>query len=119
MAEHNILGKEGEDMACRFLEENGYSILERNWKWRKLEIDIIACKDCELVIVEVKTRRNNLFGQPEDFVSDYKIRNIINAADAYIKKKRIDMSVRFDIISITGHNNDSEINHIENAFSIW
>lgn len=119
MAEHNILGKQGEDIACRFLENNCYTILERNWRWRKLELDIIAQKDNEIIIIEVKARRNNNFGEPEDFVSDYKIKNIINAAEVYIKKRKTDMSVRFDIISITGINDNYEIKHIENAFSIW
>ena len=120
MARHNILGIKGEDMACSFLESKGYSILERNWRWRKLELDIIAMKDGELVIVEVKTRRNNCFGEPENAITDYKIRNIINAADVYVKKKRTDMPVRFDIISVTGQKEkEFEINHIEDAFSVW
>lgn len=119
MARHNILGTKGEEMACRFLESKGYIILERNWRWRKLELDIIATINDELIIVEVKTRRNNNFGEPENAITDYKIKNIINAADVYVKKNRTDMSVRFDIISITGTDEDSEIKHIENAFSVW
>ncbi len=119
MAKHNDLGIKGEDMACSHLEKEGYIIIERNWRWRKLEIDIIAKKDDELVVIEVKTRQNNLFGEPEDAITERKIRNIINAADIYIKKKQIDISVRFDIISITGNNDNFEIKHIENAFSVW
>ena len=121
MAEHNLLGKKGEDIACEYLISKEYRILERNWTWRKLELDIIAEKDNSIIFVEIKTRRNSMFGVPEDAVTDKKIRRIINAADAYIKKNKIDMSVRFDIISITGNGNDFQIKHIEDAFisPVW
>ena len=116
MAQHNTLGKTGEDMACRFLQEKGYEILERNWTWRKLELDIIARKDDCLIIAEIRTRSTNMYGEPEDTVSEKKIRRIINAADVYIKK-----NVRFDIISVTGHDGDFRIKHIEDAFisPVW
>lgn len=121
MAKHNTLGKEGEDIACRFLQEKGYEILERNWTWRRLELDIIARKGNTLIIAEIRTRSTNMYGEPEDTVSDKKIRRIINAADAYIKKNMIDIDVRFDIISITGHADNFQIKHIEDAFisPVW
>lgn len=121
MAKHNTLGKEGEDIACRFLQEKGYEILERNWTWRRLELDIIARKGNTLIIAEIRTRSTNMYGEPKDTVSDKKIRRIINAADAYIKKNMIDIDVRFDIISITGHADDFQIKHIEDAFisPVW
>ena len=118
MAKHNILGKRGEDIACRFLQENGYEILERNWTWRRLELDIIARKGNCLIIAEIRTRSTDLYGEPEYTVSDKKIRRIINAADVYIKKNMIDLDVRFDIISITGHEGDFKIKHIEDASNI-
>ena len=77
MAQHNTLGKTGEDMACRFLQDKGYEILERNWTWRKLELDIIARKDDCLIIAEIRTRSTNMYGEPEDTVSEKKIRRII------------------------------------------
>ena len=109
MAQHNILGKAGEDMACQFLLENGY------------EMDIIARKDNCLIIAEIRTRSTDVYGEPEYTVSDKKMRRIINAADVYIKKNMIDMDVRFDIISITGQNGNFNIKHIEDAFisPIW
>ena len=116
MAEHNVLGKEGEDAACAFLESHGYLIRNRNWQWRKLEIDIIAEKDNTLVIIEVKTRRNNLFGNPEEAVTDAKIRIIVRATDAYLKKFSIDLPVRFDIISVTGTTPPFHIEHLQDAF---
>lgn len=121
MAQHNTLGKNGEDMACQFLKDKGYEILERNWRWRKLELDIIARKDDCLIIAEIRTRSTNLYGEPEYTISDQKIRRIINAADVYIKKNLIDLNVRFDIISITGHDGDFRIKHIEDAFisPVW
>lgn len=121
MAQHNTLGKKGEDMACRFLQDKGYEIIERNWTWRKLELDIIARKDNYLVIAEIRTRSTDMYGEPECTITDKKIRRIINAADAYIKKNKIDLSVRFDIISITGQEGDFRIKHIEDAFisPVW
>ncbi|MET0945038.1 MAG: YraN family protein, partial [Flavobacterium sp.] len=62
MAEHNELGKEGEKLAAKYLQENGYEILDRNWTFQKAEIDIIAQKDNYLAIVEVKTRSSLDFG---------------------------------------------------------
>ena len=114
MAQHNTLGKKGEDMACRFLQDKGYEIIERNWTWRKLELDIIARKDNYLVSTD-------MYGEPENTITDKKIRRIINAADAYIKKNKIDLFVRFDIISITGQEGCFKIKHIEDAFisPVW
>lgn len=121
MAQHNTLGKDGEDMACSFLQKKGYEILERNWRWRNLELDIIAQKDNCLVIVEIRTRSTDIYGKPEESVTDKKIRRIINAAEAYIEEKEIDLSVRFDIISITGHEGEFDIRHLEDAFisPVW
>ena len=116
MAEHNVLGKEGEDAACTFLESKGYIIRDRNWRWRKLELDIVAVYKNTLVVVEVKTRRNNDFGSPEMAVDNAKIKHIVHATDVYLKKYGIDLDVRFDIISITGTNPPFHIEHIEEAF---
>ena len=116
MAEHNVLGKEGEDAACAFLESKGYIIRDRNWRWRKLELDIIAVHEGSLVVVEVKTRRNELFGMPEDAVTTAKIKHIVHAADVYLKKYSIDLPVRFDVISVTGVTPPFHIEHIEEAF---
>lgn len=116
MAEHNELGKEGEDAACAYLENKGYKIRNRNWHWRKLELDIVAEKDKTLIVVEVKTRRNNSFGNPEEAVTDAKIRRIVRATDAYLKKYYIDLPTRFDIISVTGIIPPFHIEHLEDAF---
>jgi len=68
MAEHNELGKKGEELAVEYLQQNGYKILDRNWTFQKAEIDIIATKENILAIVEVKTRSSLDFGSPQDFV---------------------------------------------------
>lgn len=117
MAEHNDFGKAGEDLATKYLIRDGYKIIERNWKHHKFELDIIAQKGGELIIIEVKTRKNELFARPQDAVNERKIRNIALAADQYIKMNERDMPVRFDIISITGTGNDVHLEHIEDAFT--
>ncbi len=114
MAEHNLFGRDGEDAAVAYLRENGYCIVDRNWRSGHKEIDIVAEKDGVLIIVEVKTRRNSDYGRPEDAVSVMKMKRTQMAADAYVRYHRLDMPVRFDIISVLGK--DHKIHHIEDAF---
>ena len=116
MALHNELGKEGEDAAISYLERNGYTIRHRNWRRGHLELDIIAAKDNTLVVVEVKTRRDTLFAQPEDAVTPQKIRRIVKATDTYIKLFQLDVQVRFDIITVVGQPGEFEIEHLKEAF---
>ena len=117
MARHNIIGREGEKYAADYLEEQGYVILDRNWMCGHKDLDIVAVKDGFLVFVEVKTRTGMEWGDPEDAVTDKKIRNIVHAADAYIRYRCLDMDVRFDVISIimddTGY---YRVEHIKEAF---
>jgi putative endonuclease len=110
------LGREGETLASTFLIEKGFLIREKNWRFRNDEIDIIAENTDFIVIVEVKTRSGNYFGDPEIFVNKAKQRNLIRAAQAYIEKFNVDKEVRFDIISIIKTNAKTIIDHIENAF---
>ena len=116
MAKHNELGKQGEEAAIRYLESKEYVIRHSNWRRGHLELDIVAAKDNILVIVEVKTRTNDLFAQPEDAVTITKIKRLVRAADAYIKFYQIDADVRFDILTLTGTNNNFKIDHMEEAF---
>lgn len=104
MAEHNDLGKWGEDEAALYYEDRGYEILERDWKVGKRDIDLIALTEDKdtLVFVEVKTRQNNDFQEPEEAVDVKKMRNLAIAANAYVKLHGLDMDVRFDIISVIG-----------------
>ena len=104
MAEHNDLGKWGEDEAALYYEDKGYEILERDWKVGKRDIDLIALTEDKdtLVFVEVKTRQNNDLQDPEEAVDVKKMRNLAIAANAYVKLHGLDMDVRFDIISVIG-----------------
>jgi putative endonuclease len=101
MAEHNELGKLGEELAVAYLRKKGYAILETNWTFQKAEIDIIAQKGNTLAVVEVKTRSSLEFGLPQDFVKPKKIQLLVKAIDAYVNQKDLELEVRFDIIAIT------------------
>ncbi|MBR5707690.1 MAG: YraN family protein [Bacteroidaceae bacterium] len=117
MAKHNILGKEGEEYAADYLDEQGYEILDRNWMCGHKDLDIVAVKDNTLVFVEVKTRSCTDWGDPEDAVTDRKIKSIVRSADAYIRYNCLDMDVRFDIISIIMDDRGYyKVEHIEQAF---
>jgi len=120
MAEHNDLGKLGEDLAAAYLEENGYSIVERNFVIQKAEIDIIAQKDSILAIIEVKTRSSLDFGSPQDFVKQKKIQLLIKAVNAYINDRekgfQEDLEIRFDIIAVHKNGESFAIEHLTDAF---
>jgi len=116
MAEHNDFGKMGEEMAQKHLLAKGYTIIATNWTFGKDEIDIVAKHNNYLVIVEVKTRSSNYFGDPEEAVTKQKRKFLVRAADAYINRYNIAEEVRFDIISIVVTGNHWDINHIEDAF---
>ena len=116
MIEPHELGKLGEELAVEYLTKKGYRILERNWHSGHKEIDIIALYDDLLVIVEVKTRKSDEFGDPDIAVGKLKQQMLIRAADAYVRYKNLDVDVRFDIISIVISDGEPEIEHIEDAF---
>ena len=116
MAVHNELGKLGEDLAVQYLTDKGYEILERNWRNIHKEIDIIAKEGDDLVIVEVKARQTDEYGEPDIAVTKRKQRMLIAAANAYITRKGLDVETRFDIISIIYRDGKPVIEHIEDAF---
>jgi putative endonuclease len=116
MAEHNDLGKLGEELAVDFLQHNGYDILETNWTFQKAEIDIISQKENTLAIVEVKTRSSLEFGLPQDFVKPKKIQLLVKAVNEYLISNDLDLEVRFDIISVYIEDNELKIEHLEDAF---
>ena len=116
MAEHNDVGKLGEEIAVKYLTDKGYEILERNWRAYRKEIDIIAVDDKDIVFVEVKTRQDDEYGTPEMAVNRQKRAHIYAAASAYYYEHQISMDVRFDIIAILYRDGKPEINHIVDAF---
>jgi len=116
MANHNDLGKKGEDLAVDFLLKNGYEILARNYIFQKAEVDIIAQKEDVLAVVEVKTRSTKVFGNPQDFLKPKQIQRIVKAVDNYVTSNQLDVEVRFDIIAIVKNGNQFDIEHLENAY---
>ena len=120
MAEHNELGKWGEDEAALYLETEGYVVIERDWKIGKRDLDILAVSpDGEtLVVVEVKTRSGDEYQQPEEAVDGRKMRNLAIAANAYVKEHLVDKELRFDIISVVGVGHQvKRLEHLKDAFN--
>ena len=114
---HLSLGYKGEDLAIGYLETLGYDILERNWMHIHKELDIIAIDTDELVVAEVKTRTMPVMDSPERTVDLKKQRNIITAANAYIRFNKLSLAVRFDIIWVVVQTDGSyDIKHYKDAF---
>ena len=115
MAVHNELGTWGEELAAHYLQEKGYTIMERDWKSGHRDIDIIAQNGRTVVFVEVKTRRNRTFTEPEDAIDFRKLQNLRAAINHYVKYKHINFEIRLDIVSIVGTPEDGhpDINHFE------
>lgn len=116
MAQHNELGKKGEQIAVDFLVEGGYKIVEKNYRFDKAEVDIIAQKENTLAIVEVKTRSTSNFGDPQNFVKPKQIQQLVKAVDEYVTVNNLDVDVRFDVIAIVKNGKNIKINHLKNAF---
>ena len=110
------LGKAGEALSCTHLKSLGYIIVEKNWRFGRDEIDLIVENDDFIVFVEVKSRSTNYFGEPEVFVNRAKQRNLIRAANNYIRTKCCEKEARFDIVSVLMKGDKHQINHIPNAF---
>lgn len=116
MAEQNDLGRDGEAKARGYLIQQGYTILHTNWRWHHYELDIVATKDEELIVVEVKTRSEDYLLSPEEAVDNKKIRRIVAAADAYVRYFNLELPVRFDIITLIKGKEGFQIEHIDDAF---
>lgn len=116
MAEHNITGTHGEALAGEFLQAHGYEVLERNWRHGRHELDIVARKGPELIVIEVKTRTSDIHGQPLEAVKTSKRSKILKAANAYVELTGCELGLRFDIISVIMHPNKPYIHHIPDAF---
>lgn len=112
-----VRGKQGEDRAVDFLQNKGYRILQRNFRYERGEIDIVAEDDKTLVFVEVKVRYSNSFGNPEDAIGISKQNRLRKVAEGYLLKNNIDnKECRFDVVAIDYQNDKTEIRHIEDAF---
>ncbi len=116
MAQHNALGEKGEKFAVDFLLKKGYDILEKNYRYLKSEIDIIARIKDVIVVVEVKTRSTPDFGNPQEFVKPKQIQSLVKAIDHYVTDNDLDVEVRFDIVAIIKDKQGTTIEHLEDAF---
>jgi putative endonuclease len=112
------LGRWGEDLACEYLGRNGFTIMERNYRTPRGEIDIVARRGCLTVFVEVKARRTGEYGEPEESVTGTKVRRIRAVASEYLGEKGLGTDVRFDVISILldGDGNLKDLRHLPDAF---
>ncbi len=121
MGAHNELGRQGEEAAAFFLEDQGYAIRHRNWFNKHKELDLVAEKAGELIIAEVKTRTATGFNKPEDTLSPVKIRRLVQAADVYVKCYELDMPLRYDLIYVVSEEGRFQIEHYPGAFHapIW
>ncbi|MEO0507736.1 MAG: YraN family protein [Bacteroidota bacterium] len=116
MAFHNDLGAKGEQIAVDFLIKKGYKILEKNYRYRKAELDIIAQKESILAIIEVKTRSAGFLEGLEQTIGKRKILLLTTAADFYVQERDLDVDVRFDVILIILKGDAVSIEHWEDAF---
>jgi len=117
MAHNNDFGRKAEDEAVNFLKQNDFQILERNWRYGKAEIDIIARKEKKLHIIEVKARTSNSVLLPEEAVNTKKIKLLLFATEAYLSTINENFDVQFDIISIIHKNSKFSLKYIEDAFN--
>jgi len=116
MAEHNKLGDQGEEIAVKLLADKGYVIIAANWRAKHKEIDIIAADGDTLVFVEVKSRTEDYWGNPEEFITKKKQRLLISAAESYISETGYNGQSRFDVVSVLFLKSGTETEHIIEAF---
>lgn len=119
MAEHNIIGQKGEEIAAKIMRKKGFRVIDANWKFGNLEMDLIAANRKEIAFVEVKTRTSCECKRPEENVDQLKRRRMVAAANAYIKMHQIDQQPRFDIIGILMEPvtyKVVELTHLEDVF---
>jgi len=109
-------GYDGEQLAADFLVQKGFEIVERNYRYKHSEIDLIIKKANWLIFVEVKTRSSYAFGYPEEFVDYKQVKKILEGADHYIYKTDWQGNVRYDIVSVLLQKGNPEIVHLEDAF---
>lgn len=116
MATHNEFGKKAEEMAEALLLKKGYEIKEKNYRYDRAEVDIIAQINNQVVCVEVKARSSIFFGDPQSFVNNKKIRLMVKVMDYYMIDNNINMEVRFDIVAVFRNKEKYTIEHFEDAF---
>lgn len=117
-AGHLSLGARGEEAAARFLERAGLRLVERNWRWRQWEIDLICEEGETLVFAEVKTRGPGSLAAPSDALDAAKQAKLFKAAAHYLSKRKAwERPCRFDLVSVRITEHGEEIEHVRDAFS--
>ncbi|HEY7535239.1 MAG TPA: YraN family protein [Thermodesulfobacteriota bacterium] len=117
MIDKKSLGQKGEQIACKVLEKDGYRIIEKNFRCKQGEIDIIAEKKEVICFIEVKARTSESFGLPEEAVTTWKQRRLLAAAYVYLERKKItSKDMRFDVVSVDLNNGKARI--LKNAFEV-
>ncbi|MDV2989385.1 MAG: YraN family protein [Dehalogenimonas sp.] len=111
-------GQNGEAIARKYLEKNGYRILAANWRSKNAELDLIARKGREIVFVEVRAKSTDAFGTPAESVTRHKQRKLISAAQSYLAENKIDGDWRIDFIGIQFTGNTHQLEHIPYAVSL-
>ena len=113
---HTELGIEGEKYACEQLISKGYTLLSRNYRWNRAEIDLVMKDKDRIVFIEVKTRNTAVFGKPYEAVTKSKQKQLIKAANAYIQEKEVQEEARFDVVSIVWNSHGISMEHLKDAF---
>jgi len=109
-------GQSGETSACRYLERQGLTLVERNFRCRAGELDLIMRDGRQLVFVEVRSHHASRYATPAESVTPRKQRRLIHAALYYLQQRRIDAPCRFDVIAITQSQGESRLQWIKDAF---
>lgn len=115
MAKHNDTGKRGESLALQYLTANGFSILHTNWRYSHYEIDIIAERESVLHFIEVKTRRSDTFGMPEEAVTAKKFERVSKAVDKYLEENPEWKRIQYDTLAISLTNGGADFFLIEDV----
>jgi len=110
------IGRIGEEMAILFLKEQGYEIIEKNWRFKNFEIDIVVKNSSTLIFVEVKSRTNSMLSTV-DIITNAQKKRIIKAAHHYIQKNEIDLNIRFDLIFINNSSKTPKLKHFKEFFT--
>ena len=114
---NKVIGNKGEDMAEDYLKANGFTVLHRNWRFKRWEVDIIANKGKFLHFIEIKTRTSSAYGKPEESISKLKMDNLLNAAEEYQYLDPQWKFIQFDVLAITLHfNQPAEFYMIEDVY---
>ena len=114
--QQQIIGKSKEKLACRYLEKKGFKLIEKNYYCRRGEIDLIMRDQDSLVFVEVRYRNNDRFGSALESINIHKQKRLIFTAEQYLQQTRTPLAARFDVVAISGSEDNPSINWIKNAF---